>query len=112
MVRERGLWRDRAQFKLSGHDAQCVSGDTSVEGELAGAGRHDLAGEELPDGLKQFARRGPSVRSRGRVRGASDARAAACAAASGASRSSKSHSCSHTRRPTAASSTDRYAPDR
>jgi hypothetical protein len=35
-----------------------------VKGELAGGGRHDLAGEELPDGLEQFARGGPSVRGR------------------------------------------------
>ena len=44
-----------------------------MEGELAGGGRHDLAGEELPDRLEQFARGGPSVRGRDRLPGARDA---------------------------------------
>src|SRR5262249_19789112 len=49
-----------------------VGGDPGVEGELAGGGRHDLAGEELPDRLEQSARGGPSVRGRGRLPGAGD----------------------------------------
>src|SRR5215469_14955468 len=69
---------DRAELEFAGHDGQDVGGDAGVEGELAGGGRHDLAGEELPDGLEQLARGGPSMRGRGWLRGGRDARTAGC----------------------------------
>src|SRR5215467_5985138 len=72
-IGEPGFGWDRAELNFAGHDGQDVSGDAGVEGELAGGGRHDLAGEELPDGLEQFARGRPSVRGRGWVRGTCDA---------------------------------------
>jgi hypothetical protein len=44
-----------------------------VKGELASGGRHDLAGEEFPDRLEQFARGRPSVWGRDWLPGARDA---------------------------------------
>ena len=102
--------------------AGCASSRSTMRTTLAatrrwnasrGRRRGDVLGEELAHGVEQLARGRASVERRRRR----DARPAAARRArprhaSGASSSIRSHSCSATRRPIAASSCERTAPER
>ena len=83
------------QFALD--DAQRVGGHPGVEVDLPGGRLADVGLEEFGDGRDQFGGRRPAVQVPITVRTSS-------------SRSSRSHSVSHTRRPIAASSTERVCP--
>ena len=89
--------RRRPVEQFAFHDPQCVRRHERVEVHRSGGGGPHIALEEFRDGGDQFSRRGPSGE------GAHDVRS---------NRSRMSHSFSQTRRPMAASSTDRVCPDR
>ena len=89
-----------------------VGGDAGMEREAAGRAGHDVVGEELPHGVEQLACGRASVEPGASGSGSGSGAAPAAFHSSGASSSIRSHSCSATRRPIAASSCERTAPER